>query len=395
MRVDNLGLLEKIFPRHAVTREMASFFKTLTAYQPVFTSWSGQIYESELVRGAINARATHISKLNITIQGAAKPKLQTALRQRPNDFMTWSQFFYRVSTILDVQNTAFLVPMLDEYGEPYGIYPVLPSRCTVVEYAGEPWLRYEFSNGQHAAEKLSACGILTKYQYRDDFFGSSNSALNPVMSVINVQNQGIEESVKNAASYRFYAQANNFTKPDDLKKERERFNRLNFEGEGGGMLLFPNTYTNIQQMKPQSFVVDSGQMEYIRTNVESYFGVNEKIMQNSATSEELDAFYNGAIEPFAIQLSEVLTDMLFTKTEQSYGAKIFVNSNRLQYMATRDKISLAQQLGDRGMILIDEIRELFNYPPLPDGAGQHAPIRGEYYFTDQPRNVPAEGDNNG
>ena len=39
---------------------------------------------------------------------------------------------------------------------------------------------------------------------------------------------------------------------------------------------------------------------------------------------------------------------------------------------------MAQQLGDRGVLTIDEIRELFNYAPLPDGAGAYTPIRGEY-----------------
>ena len=38
----------------------------------------------------------------------------------------------------------------------------------------------------------------------------------------------------------------------------------------------------------------------------------------------------------------------------------------------------------RGM-MIDEARELFNMKPLPNGAGQHAPIRGEYYFVDEGR----------
>jgi hypothetical protein len=35
--------------------------------------------------------------------------------------------------------------------------------------------------------------------------------------------------------------------------------------------------------------------------------------------------------------------------------------------------------------MIDEIRELFNYAPLADGAGKHAPIRGEYYMVDEGR----------
>ena len=89
-------------------------FQTLTAYTPVFTSWSGQIYESELVRSAIHARATHISKLSVQVQGSAKPKLQTKLKTGPNEWQTWGQFLYRLSTILDVQNTAFLVPVQDD-----------------------------------------------------------------------------------------------------------------------------------------------------------------------------------------------------------------------------------------------------------------------------------------
>jgi hypothetical protein len=48
-------------------------------------------------------------------------------------------------------------------------------------------------------------------------------------------------------------------------------------------------------------------------------------------------------------------------------------------MNIQAKISMAQQLGDRGVLTIDEIRELFNYAPLPDGAGQYTPIRGEYH----------------
>ena len=71
------------------------------------------------------------------------------------------------------------------------------------------------------------------------------------------------------------------------------------------------------------------------------------------------------------------------------GNKAFLTANRLQYMSVPDKVAMSQQLGDRGALLIDEIRDLVNYPPLKDGAGQHAPIRGEYYFVDDPKD---EGD---
>jgi hypothetical protein len=59
-------------------------FKLLDGYRPAFTKWGGELYESELVRAAINARATHISKLDVAINGAARPALQRKLKAAPN-----------------------------------------------------------------------------------------------------------------------------------------------------------------------------------------------------------------------------------------------------------------------------------------------------------------------
>lgn len=386
-----MSLFDKIFrPAEAeksddALRNARSLFQTLTAYQPVFTNWGGAIYESEIVRAAIDARARHISKLKVQIEGTANHSLQAKLRQGPNQWQTWSQFLYRVSTILDVNNTAFIVPVFDADMIITGIFPVLPSMCSLVEYDGEIWLRYQFSNGQIAAVEFRKCAILTKFQYRDDFFGSSNWALRETMQLIHIQNQGIEEGVKNAATFRFMAQLANFAKPEDLAKERERFTaeNLSSESESGGFLLFPNTYKDIKQIDVRPYAIDAEQMRQIKENVFNYFGVNEEVLQNKAKGEELEAFFDGAIEPFAIQFSEAVTKMLFSERERSLGSYLIANANRLQYMSVSQKVQMAKELGDRGAILIDEIRELFNYAPLTDGAGQVAPIRGEYKATDE------------
>ncbi len=103
---------------------------------------------------------------------------------------------YRLSTILDVNNTAFIVPVMDDYMEISGMFPVLPTLCQIVQYGGEPWLRYQFRSGQFASIEMRYCGIMTKFQYTDDFFGEDNSALSPTMELINIQNQGIAEGVK-------------------------------------------------------------------------------------------------------------------------------------------------------------------------------------------------------
>lgn len=386
-----MGLFEKIFKRPRPQGQLDGFFKTLTAYTPIFTSWGGRLYESELVRSAINARATHISKLSVQVRGAAKPRLQTRLRTGPNEWQTWGQFLYRLSTILDVQNTAFIVPVQDYFGEPTGIYPVLPSMCEIVQYSGEPWIRYQFSTGEFASVEMKYCGVMTKFQYSDDFFGDDNAALTPTMELINIQNQGISEGVKSAATFRFMARVNNFTKAEDLAKERERFTKENLQGEGG-VLLFPNTYSDIQQIKSSPFVVDADQMNSIRQNVFDYFGVNEDVLQNKAYGDAWSAFYEGAIEPFAVQFSDVATKMLFTERERASGSFLMATANRLQYMSNTEKLNVSAQMADRGIMNRDEIREIWNLSPLPDGQGQAYTIRGEYYLLGTDGSVTKKGD---
>lgn len=373
-----MSLFDKIFGSKKESSFVPdSFFQTLNAYTPAFTTWGGNIYESELVRSAINAKASHISKMSVKLRGNVRKDLQKRFSVAPNDFQTWSQFLYRLSTILDVNNTAFIVPVIDKYDVTTGVYPVLPERCEIVQYANEPYLRYTFINGQTASIELARCGMMTKFQYKNDFMGDANDALNNTMALIDIQDQAIKEGVKSSATFRFMAQMNNFVKPDDLAKERRRFTRENLD-DGGGFLLFPSTYSNVRQIESKPFVVDADQMKLINTNVYNYFGVNEKIMQNSADAEALDAFYNGSLEPFAIQLSDVLTRMLFTQKEIENGAKVIAANDKLQYMSIKDKLSMIETLGDRGMFTINEARELINYEPVA-GGDSLMPIRGEYY----------------
>ncbi len=372
-------------------------FKMLNGYEPKFTSFGGDIYESELVRSAINARATHISKLKFDIRGSANASLQNKLMKAPNQIQTWSQFLYRISTILDVHNTAFIVPIYDKYGEISGVFCPLPSSTTIKLYGKTPYLVYEFNWGERASIELDACGILTKFQYRSDFFGEKNNALLPTMDLIHIQEQGIQEAVKSSATYRFYAQVNNFTKPEDLAKERQRFSEENFsrESKGGGLLLFPNTYTNINQVKSTPYTIAADEMKLIEKNVYQYFMVNEDVLQNKAFGDAWSAFYEGAIEPFAIQFSEVMTKMLFTLREQSQGNIVMLTANRLQYMTNSEKLNVSSQLADRGIMNRDEVREIWNLPPLPDGEGQAYIIRGEYWNANEKINEEnSDGQNN-
>ena len=389
-----MGVFEKLFSRRT-GRRAGNFWTLIDGYTPSFTSWGGELYEMEIIRSAVHATANHVSKLNVKILGSAAPALQTKLRRGPNEWQTWGQFLYRLSTILDMQNTAFVIPVFDDFGQISGIFPVLPTQCSLFRNSsdGSYWLRYTFVSGKQASIALADCGILTKFQYRNDLFGEDNRALNPTMDLINIQNQGIQEAVKNSASFRFMGQLKNFSTDKGLKEARESFNKENLQGEGGGLLLFPNTYTGIQQLKSAPYVVSTEEMERIHTSVFDYFGVNEDVLQNKAYGDAWNAFYEGRIKPFAIQFSDVVSRMLFSDNERARGAQIMATSNRLQYMSNTEKLNVSAQMADRGIMNRDEIREIWNLDPLPDDQGKAYTIRGEYYLLNQDGSMTKKGDN--
>ena len=374
-----MGLFDRIFQPRKIRVNADTTFSTLTAYQPVFTSWNGMLYESELCRSSIDAIARHCSKLKVEFKGEAKPKLKTLVKHKPNEWMTWSQFLYRAATILYCTNTCFIVPVLDKNLDTVGFFPVLPDNAKLTELNGKVWIRYTFRNGQVGAIEFEKCAVLTRFQYQSDFFGDTNRALDDTMGLIHINNQGIKTAVKDSATYRFIAKLNNFAKPEDVAKERERFTRNNFssEAKSGGILLFPNTYTDIKQIDSKPYTVDADQMKLIYGNVQNYFGVNEDILQNKAIGDSWSAFYEGAVEPFAIQFSETMTKAMFSERERAQGSGIIATSNRLQFMSNNDKLTISSTMLDRGVMSINEIRDIWNLAPVEDG--DRRIIRGEYY----------------
>ena len=387
-----MGLFEKLFPgRTAAIKEAATVFETLN-YTPVFRSWKGAIYEQELVRSAIDALARHTSKLEFTIQGSAKQMLQNKLKHGPNEYQSWSQFLYQCRTIFEIDTTLFIVPVLDKYGEVSGIYPVAPTEAKIEEYRGKVYIKYQFRKRKTAEMELENCAILTKYQYDHEFFGGGNHALQETLDLLHLQKQGIEEGIKNSASFRFMARHKRFTKPDDLEKEQNRFTEKHLTGKSG-FLLFSTDYDDIKQIGSKPFVIDATQQKLINDNVSNYFGVNEDVLQNKVSGDAWSAFYEGAIEPFAIQLSECLTRMLFTFREQSLENKVMFTSNRMQYMTNKDKLEVVANMVDRGLMSINDAREIWNMPSVE--GGDIRVIRGEYYGANDKLTVVEDPNNEG
>lgn len=390
-----MGLFETIFKRPRADIATQGYYKMLNGYSPVFTNAPESLYEMELIRSAVHSFATFASKLKPEMTGAAKKHLEKTLQFKPNPFMDTSKFLYRLATIFMVTNTAFIVPVEDEFGELIGYYPILPQNAEVVDVQGQPYLRYTFSNGKRAAIEFDRVGIMTQFQYNDDFFGENNRALKPTMQLIHAQNQGIVYGVKNSAAIRFMAKINGMVKEKDITEARERFTKENLSSKNqSGVLVFDNKFSDVKQIESKPYTINAPQMVQIKDNVFSYFGTNEDILQNKYDEDQWNAYYEGKIEPFAIQLSLVLSNMTFSQREIAHDNSIIFTANRMQYASNKSKLDISTQLFDRGILSTNQVMDIWNLPGVGE-SGDARYIRREYANVEEIDKQKTKDDGNG
>ena len=374
-----MGLLDKLFPKKPKVNPDRTFggYKTFTDLSPMFSRYDQGEYQQELTRAAISRIASACAKLKPEISGNSKPRIRRLVETQPNEFMTWPKFLNRLATMYEADGEAFIIPGFNrDMTEITSLFPIYCTFAEVVEQHGEPWMLFHFDTGEVLPIELRHVGILSKYPYRSDLFGEAN-CLSSTMNLIDAQNQAQDYAIRNGAKIRFIGRVNGQVREEDLKKKRDRFaaDQLSANNDSG-ILLYDGTFADVKQIEPESYVIDSDEMQRIEQNIYNYFGVNENILRNSYDENTWSAFYEGKIEPFAIELGEVLNQMCFSQRERKAGNQITFSSNRLEYSSNASKRNMIRDMLDRGVFTLNEAREVLQMQPVE--GGDVRVIRGEY-----------------
>ena len=105
------------------------------------------------------------------------------------------------------------------------------------------------------------------------------------------------------------------------------------------------------------------------------------ILTNKYDENTWNAYYEGKIEPFAIQLSIVMSNMTYTPTEINRGNMITWTANRLQYASNSTKLQVSTQLFDRALLNRNGVMDIWNMAHVEGGEKYY--IRKEYTEVSQ------------
>ena len=370
------GLFESIFGKHSTSGSNLPAFRLLSSYDSSFTPFNGRAWDIGTVRSAVDAWARNAAKIqprHIRRAGGRRETvhdgLERILQTRPNPYMTAYAFYYRVAAQFVVYNNAFILPVFDG-GKLTALYPINASRVDLVEDMGGMYARLTFATGSVYTVPYEHLVHLRRHYLDNDIFGDDNRPLLPALETADAFNQGMSKFAKLVSVIRGILEAPTVTKQEDLASRRDAFVRDNFsmEANGSGVIITDSKhkYTPIQQKETP---IPTGQLEFVRREIHDYFGMNEAIVQNKATPEEMDAFYRGQLVPFYMQLAQGLTNAIFTEREQSFGNEVLCEMDRIQFETLDKRVEAAQFLTNIGALELDQVLEIFGFPPIggPEG----------------------------
>ena len=378
-----MGFIQNIF-RQRVSKEIQSEksrVEVMNGGPAIFTQFSGNAYESDIYRSAVDSIARNVAKLKpvhvVTIDRNRKDGdsyLNRILQVRPNPYMTSYDMIYKIVTHYYLYNNAFAYLQKDEYGKLIGIYPLSPVNMEyLTDLTGELYCRFFFIGNNQVTLPFRDVFTIRRFYNSNDLLGDKNTAILNTLDLAHTQNEGIANSIKSSATIKGLLKYNQILSPENLKKEKEEFIKdyLSISNNGGIAAL--DSKMDYVPLEIKSVAIDNEQMSAVKQKIYDYLGVSEKIVNSTYNEDEWSAFYESVVEALGVQISLELTDKIFTQREQAFGNSIIMEANRLQFASNETKVKMLKELVPLGLFTVNQALEILNLPSVEDGDREFKP----------------------
>lgn len=351
--------------------ETTSFLQMLNSFNPYFTTASEKLFDNKTARLCIDRIATHCAKMiprhvqnnnNNFING----DINYLLQHKPNPLMTTYDFIYKTIAQLYSNSNAFVFIQKDDRGMIVAFYPVLATTYELLQDNNNViWLQFQFINGQTYTIPYLDLIHLRLFYNQNDIYGDHSGVLKPDLETALASSEGIKNAIKTSNNLKGILKfSNTMMKEKDIKANKDAFVRDFLTLENSSGIAGLDAKAEFQPVKLDPITLNKDQLEQVNYNVYDYFGVSEEIVRNKFTPDQWTAFYEGIIEPRAIQLSEAFTNKIFSEQAIKEGHRIIFTVNRIQYMSPKEKLEMLKTTLPYGLLTKDTALEILDLPPL-------------------------------
>lgn len=375
------------------TGHNAQYLAFVTNTEPIFTDFGTDIYLSDFVNNAIDRIATEISKIDVksivrtdSAINVQNDDITRLFRFKPNPLQTTSDFLSSVEWLRRKHNNAFIYPQYQPIktisGQAYrrylAFYPLNPREIYIgIGQDGEAWevkMVFQSRTGRFS-EFIIPYSDLIHIKWRrgsntvigggDDDGQSNDRALLRTIEALDKTIQGLPKSIESSLQIKGVYTAKTATDALRLEQLRDDFEshiRTSKSGIAAVDLAGDFTPVNIKTAE-----IPDTTLKFLKSVIEERYGVSAAILSGDYNGDQHSAFYQTAIEDFIVQFEQCATAAVFTQREQDIGHRMKCYYSKVNYMSNKDKMELANLAKETGIMMLNEIGEMFGVAPFPEG----------------------------
>lgn len=381
---------KNIFRGYKEKKMMKEYAKMLSGGIPVFSQFGNDIYASDVVNNCIRSIATEMGKLEPkhirttnNIQSNVNSSINRLLKFGPNKFMTTKDFLEKCTWIYEKNYNCFIYPMYDlkdvaggTVRQYTGFYPLNPTNVDFLEdIEGKVYIKFYFGNGENYTLPYSDIIHWRKDFSDNDIMGGDingnpkNQDILKVLKVNHTITEGLDKAVKSSLSIRGLLKIQTLLDDEKQEEERKEFERKLLNSQSGIMPIDLKQEYIPLDVNPT--VIDKNTLEFVERKILNHYGVSLPIINGDFTDEQYQAFYEKKLETNIIALGQAFSKTLFTSRELEHGNEVIFYGQKLLFTNTKNKIAVADILGNRGALTDNQLLELFGYPPFEGGDTRH------------------------
>ena len=381
-------------------------------YQARSSPYNGDAWEHDIIRGIVDAIATHASKGRIkhvivdengkitkTIHNSKIAKL---LNEKPNDVMSGIELKYRFFAQLETHTTAVMYIEFEK-AEAKAIYPVDYSNFEFYKVKGGGYaIKFRDYQGKEMILPLECCVIARKFYNNRQAAGDGNEPIYKVLNMAKASDEGFIEALSVSNKVRgLLKQKKAMLDPKDVKAGQDTFTERFREAAKNGGIVATDPTEEFTALNVNAYSANAAQTKEISNRFYNYFRTPEEIVQGKYSEQTGLAWYESKIEPLWEMLAEAVSNVYFTSREIGHGNRIVVSGGVLMGTSYQTRVNIITNTRELGILTINEQRELLGYGPVEGGDIRQVSLnyinadkQDEYQSEEGKENVSGSGTGN-
>ena len=310
-----------------------------------------------IVSSCIDCIAKHCAKASFYTEDGQ----QIDFLKRPNEYQSQSSFIYKIVANLKKNNECFIYIDRNKRNKIKQLHVLNHGNCQIKVVEDE--LLFEFLLPITGTKKVvpytEIIHIRDKYMNNEFYGDDQQETLKNLVNTKHTLEQGIEKYIHTSNLVRGIVQVNAILKNEDLQKYLNDFNGQfdNLENKSSFAVL--DNKASFTPISSNAQIPDHEIFESVNREIYSYFGLTQEIVENNASNDSMEEFYDSVIAPILKQISEEFSDKLNMTVALTLDNYIFASFAK--------KISAVKEMVQFGILSIDESRQLLGYGKIPGG----------------------------